>query len=197
MYYTVYRTTNIIIGKIYIGFHKTTNPDDDYLGSGKELIGDLWIYGRENFIKTVLFIFDNELDMKNKEKELVTLEFVRRTDTYNLITGGHGGFDFINRNKLNTKGSQKGGKNCQLLFLNLRKNDSSFIKKEEERMNKLRNSAKEFFDKNPEIRKKAISIGAAATKGSKWISKGGKSKRVPSGEIENYISEGYQVGRLN
>jgi hypothetical protein len=53
-------------------------------------------YGIENFTKEILHIFDNEADMNAKEKELVVIN----EQTYNLIEGGHGGFGYINRNRL-------------------------------------------------------------------------------------------------
>ena len=42
-------------------------------------------------------IFDNEDDMNLKEKELITEDFVKRKDTYNLGVGGEGGPHFKNR----------------------------------------------------------------------------------------------------
>jgi len=94
MYYTIYKTTNNINNKFYIGKHQTTNPYDNYYGSGKKLELAIKKYGKENFTKEVLFIFDNEVEMNLKEKELITEEFVNRKDTYNVGIGGEGGPHF-------------------------------------------------------------------------------------------------------
>ena len=92
MFYIVYKTTNIINGKFYIGKHKTKNLNDNYMGSGKLLKQAIEKYGKQNFVKEILFIFDNQEDMNDKEKELVVLT----EDSYNLCKGGNGGYDYIN-----------------------------------------------------------------------------------------------------
>jgi hypothetical protein len=93
MLFTVYKITNKLNNKFYIGMHQTTNINDGYMGSGKRLHAAYKKYGIENFEKEILHIFDNEQDMKNKEKELVVISEM----SYNLCDGGKGGFGYINR----------------------------------------------------------------------------------------------------
>lgn len=90
-YYIIYQVTNKVNNKFYIGQHKTCNLNDGYMGSGKALHRAFKKHGRENFVKEVLFIFDNFKDMNQKEIELVTEEFISRYDTYNCKTGGSNG----------------------------------------------------------------------------------------------------------
>ena len=100
MFYIVYKTTNKINSKFYIGTHKTVNLNDDYLGSGKLLNRAIKKYGIENFTREILFVFNNSEDMFAKEAEIVTDKFLAENNTYNLKKGGEGGFDFINSNKI-------------------------------------------------------------------------------------------------
>lgn len=87
MYYTVYRITNTLNGKIYVGMHQTEDLDDGYLGSGKVIRNSVNKNGESLFQKEILFVFDTEEEMRQKEKELVTEEFCLRDDTYNLTPG--------------------------------------------------------------------------------------------------------------
>ena len=106
MVYTVYRTTNIVNGKFYVGVHKTKEPNDSYLGSGKLLLKAIEKYGIDKFQKEVLFVFDNATEAFDKEAEIVTTEFLSENNTYNLKVGGQGGFDYLNRTGLNTSGTK-------------------------------------------------------------------------------------------
>ena len=104
MNYIVYKTTNIINGKIYIGVH-LTNPDidDGYIGCGvtkkdqkrkskKGFPLAVKKYGYENFKRETLFIYPGtEEGMKQaykKEAEIVTEDFIKDSKNYNLALGG-------------------------------------------------------------------------------------------------------------
>jgi hypothetical protein len=100
--YTVYKTTNLVNGKIYIGFHSILESDiirteygqlscfkDGYLGSGKLLIKGIEKYGPENFAQEILGIFDTQKEAEDLERSLVSKEFVDEETNYNLSIGGN------------------------------------------------------------------------------------------------------------
>lgn len=103
MNYIVYKTTNLINSKIYIGVHRT-NPDiyDGYIGMGvskkdkkkgkKGFPRAVEKYGYENFKRETLAIFPDTEEGEDAafkmEEELVTPEFVKDPNTYNLTVGG-------------------------------------------------------------------------------------------------------------
>ncbi len=98
MFHIVYKITNTINNKTYIGKHSTKDLDDGYLGSGVYLQRAISKYGKENFTKEILFTFNTEQEAFEKEKELVTEDVSTCPNSYNVKKGGYGGFDFIVKN---------------------------------------------------------------------------------------------------
>ena len=83
----VYKTTNLINGKFYVG--KDQNNDPSYLGSGKRFKLALNKYGRDNFKKEIL---EHCTDSNINEREIYWIEATNAIEKgYNLATGGTGG----------------------------------------------------------------------------------------------------------
>lgn len=90
--YIVYKTTNLINNKIYIGVHKQLGKDfDGYFGSGKSINKALIKYGANNFKRETLFSYIDEKDAYSKECEIVDSYFLSKDNTYNIKVGGIGG----------------------------------------------------------------------------------------------------------
>lgn len=101
MKWIVYCTTCTENGKIYIGVHKTENPEvfDGYIGNGLKVGWEIKNphtafqyaikkYGYGKFKRNTLYVFDSEELAYAKEAEIVDLNFVKRRDNYNSCLGG-------------------------------------------------------------------------------------------------------------
>lgn len=89
-YYMLYKTTNLINGKYYIGCHATKKLNDGYIGSGKNLKRAVTKYGRENFKRDILFLFNCSELMYAFEEIVVCKEVIKEDCCYNLKIGGFG-----------------------------------------------------------------------------------------------------------
>lgn len=115
MKYIVYLTTNTQskingINKIYVGVHKTENPDifDGYIGCGcytnkpstymypkTPFQCAVKKYGSAAFKRIILHIFDTAKEAYDMEASIVTTSFIKESHTYNVAIGGIGGSLYI------------------------------------------------------------------------------------------------------
>jgi len=199
LFYTVYKITNNINGKYYIGKHQTKDLDDGYMGSGKLIRRAIGKYGSGNFTKKILHVFDNEEEMNAKEAELVIVS----EETYNLCEGGQGGFGYINKNCHNNIGNRRrignyGWKNI----------DRSCSKHIEKIKKGIKNSSYVFGShwigkKHKEESKQKISKANAKAQAGKrnsqygtcWITNGNEVKKIPLEALDNHLKMGYIRGR--
>lgn len=108
MKYIVYLTTNLKskingINRIYIGVHKTENPEvfDNYLACGcyanqpssykypkTPIQYAIKKYGPKAFKREILYIYNDKESAYNKERELVNKDFIKQEHVYNACLGG-------------------------------------------------------------------------------------------------------------
>lgn len=103
MKYIVYQTINLVNNYIYIGVHKTENPNvfDGYYGCGVSLSKHYYVehpktlfqlaihtYGFKSFRRSTIRIYDTLQEALDLEAQLVNLDFIKRKDTYNMSLGG-------------------------------------------------------------------------------------------------------------
>lgn len=98
----IYKTTNLINGKIYIGQDSKNNPK--YLGSGIVLNHAIKKYGKDNFKKEILEDCIDKNDMNTKEKYwILELNSRDRNIGYNITKGGDGCLGCSNKGIIFTK----------------------------------------------------------------------------------------------
>lgn len=71
VYHYIYKITNLINGKVYIGRHSTKNIDDGYMGSGTVLRESIKKHGKQNFIKEILEYTKTFDELCNLEEEYI------------------------------------------------------------------------------------------------------------------------------
>ena len=104
----IYKITNEINGKIYIGKHSTDDLNDGYMGSGVVLKQAIKKYGVENFTKEILEFCDKEVELNDLEKHYI--DKYKSTDKsigYNLTPGGDGNPGFFNKGKHHSEETKK------------------------------------------------------------------------------------------
>jgi len=101
----VYKTTNLVNGKIYVGQHATNNLDDQYIGSGKLITRAIKKYGPNNFKFEIFQFAESYEELDALEKNLIsTLSANDGNIGYNIHPGGLGGNAYIKVNQYDLNG---------------------------------------------------------------------------------------------
>lgn len=90
MYGYIYKTTNLVNNKIYIGQHKASGFEPaKYIGSGVILDNAIKKYGLENFKNELICICYSKEELDSKEIYYINLyNSTDRLIGYNIQTGG-------------------------------------------------------------------------------------------------------------
>ena len=112
-YNYVYKITNLLNNKIYIGKHSTDDINDGYMGSGTLLKRSLKKYGIENFKKEYLAFCDTEDKLNFFERFYIKKYNSNNSNIgYNLTYGGDGmlGYRHTEETRKKISESEKGEK---------------------------------------------------------------------------------------
>lgn len=165
-FHTVYQTINLKNNMIYVGAHSTDLIEDSYLGSGKRLVLAIEKYGVKSFSKTILHVFSTPEEMFKKEAEIVNIEFLKRSDVYNIVEGGFGGHN-------------KGTTGLKHLH------HSSSNKRCAVHPNAIPKMIAEGW---------VVGRNMSSTTNTIWIHKGNDKKMISIDNFENYINDGWIKG---
>lgn len=188
--------------------HSTSNLKDGYLGSGKSLRYAIRKYGKENFKVEIIEWCKNREILIQREKEIVTEEYVYDVNCYNIKIGGSGGF--INE-KHQFKCSQAAGlKHSERL-----KTDEEYRKKRSTQISESNKKRHQMGEMKPiqeyyswegkkhkpetiekiKLSKKGQGAGESNSQyGSQWINNGIKNKKI---KMMGIIPTGWKLGRIN
>lgn len=173
----IYRTTNLVNGKTYIGQHSYTNINDGYIGSGSTFLKALKAYGKENFKREVLI--DNIQSMEDADKFercAIASERLNGKAEYNIADGGH----TYDGQRIINEPWNKGLKGVQTAWNKGLKGYKIKAHSEETKRTQSE-SIKKAYENNPELKEKL----SAAMKGNKRAKSYSQWKCVETGEIKS------------
>jgi len=206
-FHFIYKTTNLLNNKFYIGMHSTSNLKDGYLGSGTHLRYAIRKYGIHNFKIEILEWCNTREELIVREKVLITENHINDPNCYNLKNGGIGGGKFYS-NEHQFKCSQAAGLKHGEKIKNDEEYRTNYSKKisDANKRRHLRGDLKTWKDvydwtgksHRPETiekmknSKKGHGVGATNSQyGTKWITNGINNKKIKK---EEKLPEGWKYG---
>lgn len=205
-YHFIYKTTNLINQKYYIGMHSTNNIDDGYLGSGKKLYYAIKKYGKENFKREIIEYLHDRNSLALRESEIVNKDLLQDDLCMNLILGGYDGYKsnslyFSMKIQKDSIYKENYSKICiernKLIWQNIEYKEqrlkSDFYKGKIWKGRHHSNETKLLMSKNRKGRSGSKGINNPCY-GTCWVMKDNISKRIKREELDNYLQNGWIKG---
>ena len=201
-YHFIYKTTNLVNNKYYIGMHSTDNLEDGYLGSGNRLRLAIRKHGKENFKRDILEFCESRIELQKLEKEIVTINEIAKKDCMNLRIGGEGGWfveihhkafkeKLINDEEFRNNYSLKQSENTKKAILEGR------IKTWKELYDWTgKKHSEETKELMSEIKKDTGTGDTNSQYGTCWITKDGVNKKIKKENINDYLLDNWVKGRF-
>ena len=199
-FHYLYKITNVINNKYYIGIHSTNNLNDGYFGSGVKIRNSVRYYGKESHIKEVLEYFEDRESLVNREIEIVNIDLIDDPLCMNVMRGG----GLINEKHMK-QFSEKGGKAFKEKLTNDPEFNKQFSMMQSDKMKDLHKNGKIKYDtftgkkhKSETIEKmKESQKGKHEGKrnsqfGTIWITNGTENRKIKKDDM---IPENWKRGR--
>ena len=180
MFHYFYKITNNLDGKFYFGVHNTENLGDGYSGSGKVLKRAYQKYGIENFTKEIIKFFDTEEEAFSYEREIVNEEMIKNQDCYNVQIGGKY-FNTIGKVAVRDKDGNR---------FWIEKTEDIYISGEVKPIW----TGKHHKEESKQKTRERMTPKNSANKRI-WVNKEGKVKYLLKEHLDDYLSNGWKLGR--
>lgn len=174
-FHYLYKITNKINGKFYIGMHSTDNLDDGYFGSGKLVKRSVQKHGKDAHQFEILEFAETRNDLRMLEYSVVNSELLTNPLCLNLKSGGEGGW-----------GPHTGESKQKISKSRIGKPRSEETKK------KIRESFAKKSSKERDALRTNVDRKSPTTQGTMWINNGEKAVLIKSNET---IPSGWTRGR--
>ena len=179
-YHYLYKITNNINNHFYYGVHSTNNVNDGYMGSGSRLHKAFEKYGIENFSKEIIKFFNSLPEAYEYESKIVNQKLVNDNNCYNLVLGGK---EF----------------NKNVVLVKMQDSETFFQISTHEYYNNKDNYKTTFSDKHHslEIKNKVRKTLTPTNSPNDrvWINKNGTVKYLLKTLLEDYLNNGWELGR--
>jgi len=218
MYGYIYKTTNLINHKFYIGQHHSEKFDESYKGSGKLILKAFKKYGFENFSCEILEWCETPEQLDEREIYYISMLCVDGNNHYNIAKGGNSGDlrKYLSESELqNWKDAISKAKMGQKRSEHSRRKQSESLKghitseetKEKIRQSNMGHEVSEYtrqrvsecskgripYNKGIPCTDEHKKAQSKSMSGRKTIEKGGIIKRPPIDKLQDYLNNGWKL----